>query len=161
MNMKQCNVSEDESRHDLHSSCRSGGATVEVFARAEDGLEEVVLEERVGQLAARLARVEEARVVEPSQVVARARVTARPADLVLVVTNCHTEVRRQEELWRELDKYREEVEGAEACRFVYSVLGSRELPRPVAREGDLDILDICGWDHSFLPILQAFLTLKF
>ena len=134
---------------------------MDVFVRAGDGLEEVALEERVGQLAARLTRVEDARVVEPNLVVTWARRTVRAADLVLVVTDCHTEVRCQEELWEELAWYREEVEGAAACRFVYSVLGSRGVPRPVAREGDLDMLDICGWDHSYLPILQAFLTHKF
>jgi hypothetical protein len=134
---------------------------VEVFAQTAAGMEPVEEEpgERVAGLAGRL--VGGHRPVEPGAVVAWARESARPADLIIVMTDCHTDVTTQESLWEELDWYRAKVPGAAGCKFVYCVLGSRGLARPVAREGDAGMLDICGWDPSHLRILQAFLAGRF
>jgi hypothetical protein len=97
---------------------------------------------------------------------------ARPADLLLHITDSHTEVwdlrrdeyrasaqvRGREALWARLEEYRAVVPGAGGCRLLYSVLGSKELLRPVAGPSDTRMFDLCGWDASHLRIVQAFLT---
>jgi len=138
---------------------RAGGATVEVYTRGLRGMCPIDLtkEETVQGLASRLL-VSGAQLVEPLMVVNWARDQGKAADLVLMLTDSHTEVETKESFWKELDRYRRDVESCKETKFVYSVLGSKSLSNAVARENDCKMLDICGMDSNYLRILQAFLA---
>lgn len=140
----------------------SGGATLEVFTRGPNGLHTFNLapEETVNGLASRL-HVEGSQAVDPMQFVTWARQERKVADMVLVLTDSHTEVEDIQGVRDGLEKYRNEIEGCKELKFVYSALGCKRLPRPIADPDDFLMLDVCGWNSTYLRILQAFLKGSF
>jgi len=135
-------------------SLMAGGADITLTTLGEDGGVQQVQLNRTDTteiLSNRLSRIHGG-VIDPTVLARWAREGNKKADLVICLTDSHSEVNR-EELWTELEMYRNTVG---PVKFVYGCLSSKNLATPVANKSDPEMMDICGWGPSSVRIIQAF-----
>jgi len=131
-----------------------GGADVLLTTLGEDRVMQqlqVNMVDTVDTLASRLEKVDGG-VMDPALVLSWAREASKKVDLVIYMTDSHSEVER-EQLWTEVEQYRNTV-----CpvKVVYMALSSKSLFPPVANKTDPHMLDISGWGPDSTRIIQAF-----
>ena len=131
-----------------------GGADVLLTTLGEDRVMQqlqVNMVDTVDTLASRLEKVDGG-VMDPALVLSWAREASKKVDLVIYMTDSHSEVER-EQLWTEVEQYRNTV-----CpvKGVYMALSSKSLFPPVANKTDPHMLDISGWGPDSTRIIQAF-----
>eukprot|EP00092_Neocalanus_flemingeri_P009403 GFUD01010117.1.p1 GENE.GFUD01010117.1~~GFUD01010117.1.p1 ORF type:complete len:531 (+),score=150.68 GFUD01010117.1:47-1639(+) len=131
-----------------------GGADVTLTTIGEDKLMQQLqlnTTDTVDSLANRLEKVKGG-TIDPALLMSWAREGSKKADLVICMTDSHSEVER-EELWTELELYRNTV-----ChvKFIYCALSSRSLFPSVANKSDPFMIDICGFGPDSTRIIQAF-----